>query len=267
YGATLPVVGLMFALTESVHLYATAGRGFETPTLNELAYRPNGATGLNLALQAARSSNYEAGVKTRSEHWGDFNLALFETGTRSEIVTLSNVGGRSTYQNAGATKRRGLEAGWSKPIVANLQAQAAYTWIDARYSDAFQTCTATPCSAANVTIPGGSRIPGVARSALYGALAWAPPQGWRAGIEGRVLSRVYVNDANSDAASGYAIASANLGYVARVGPWELSGFGRVDNLFARTYAGSVIVNEGNARYFEPAPGRTWAAGVSVAYAF
>ena len=50
-----------------VHLYATAGRGFETPTLNELAYRPNGATGLNLALGAATSDSYEAGVKTRSD--------------------------------------------------------------------------------------------------------------------------------------------------------------------------------------------------------
>ena len=37
-----------------VHLYATAGRGFETPTLNELAYRPSGPTGLNLALGAGQ---------------------------------------------------------------------------------------------------------------------------------------------------------------------------------------------------------------------
>ncbi|MEO8525022.1 MAG: TonB-dependent receptor, partial [Caldimonas sp.] len=59
YGATLPVVGVMFAASDSVHLYATAGRGFETPTLNELAYRPNGATGLNLALQAAHSDSFE----------------------------------------------------------------------------------------------------------------------------------------------------------------------------------------------------------------
>ena len=76
-----------------------------------------------------------------------------------------------------------------------------------------------------------------------------------------------VNDANSDAAPAYAIASANVGYVARVGPWRLSGFARADNLFARRYAGSVIVNEGNRRYFEPAPGRTWLAGGSAAYEF
>lgn len=78
-----------------------------------------------------------------------------------------------------------------------------------------------------------------------------PPLGWRGGIEGRVLSRVYVNDANSDAAAGHAIASANLGYVARLGAWEFNGFARVDNLFGRRYIGSVIFDEGNHRFFGP----------------
>ena len=266
YSATLPVVGVMFAASDRVHLYATVGRGFETPTLNELAYRSSGATGLNLALKAARSDSVEAGVKTRTA-WGAFDVALFETRTEDEIVTQTNLGGRSTFQNAGSTRRRGLEAAWSAQWREHLRGQVALTWLDARYRDAFMTCTVTPCATPNLTIPAGNRIPGVARTALYGALGWAPPQGWRGGIEGRVLSRVYVNDANSDAASGHAIASANLGYLARFGAWEVSGFGRVDNLFGRRYAGSVIVNEGNARFFEPAPGRTWTAGLSAAVGF
>jgi iron complex outermembrane receptor protein len=29
----------------------------------------------------------------------------------------------------------------------------------------------------------------------------------------------------------------------------------------------VIVNEGNRRFFEPAPGRTWLLGVNAVYAF
>ena len=65
YSATLPVLGVMFAASDSIHLYVTAGRGFETPTLNELAYRPSGETGLNLALQAARSKSLEVGAKFR----------------------------------------------------------------------------------------------------------------------------------------------------------------------------------------------------------
>jgi iron complex outermembrane receptor protein len=267
YSATLPVLGLLFAATDDVHLYATAGRGYETPTLNELAYRPSGATGLNLGLQAARSDSVEVGAKTRDAAWGDLNLALFETTTHDEIVTQTNVGGRSTFQNAGATRRRGLEASWSRQFAGSLRAEAAWTWLDARYRDAFKTCTATPCAAANVSVAAGNRIPGIPRSALYAALGWSPPSGWRGGIEARALSRVWVNDLNSDAAAGYATVAAYAGYTTRIGPWELGGFARIDNLAARRYAGSVIVNEGNSRFFEPAPGRTWTAGINAALAF
>jgi len=266
YSATLPVAGLLFAATERLHLYATAGRGFETPTLNELAYRPNNQTGLNLALQAARSTSVEAGAKWRDDAGNAATAALFETHTEHEIVTLSNVGGRSTFQNAGATRRRGLETQWSRDWGPDLHAQVAYTWIDARYRDAFMTCTATPCAVPNVPIAGGSRIPGIARQSLYGAFGWLPALGWRGGVEARALSRVYVNDLNNDAAGGFAIASADLGYTARLGAWTLNGFARVDNLFDRRYAGSVIVNEGNARYFEPAPGRAWTLGASANFA-
>lgn len=267
YGATLPVLGLLYALSAEWHLYATAGRGFETPTLNELAYRPNGATGLNLGLQAARSDSVEVGAKARLADFGEFTAAVFQTGTEHEIVTLSNLGGRSTFQNAGATRRRGLELGWSATLVASLRAQAAYTLLDARYRDAFATCVSTPCALPNQTIPAGNRIPGTARSALFTSLGWAPTQGWRAGAEARWLSRVYVNDANSDAAQGYATVGANLGYLLRRGAWNLTGYVRGDNLFDRRYAGSVIVNEGNGRFFEPAPGRTWLASLSVGVDF
>ena len=92
-------------------------------------------------------------------------------------------------------------------------------------------------------------------------------EGYFSVVEARWLSQVYVNDLNSDAAAGYATASATLGYVARLRGWELNGFVRGDNLFSRRYAGSVIVNEGNNRFFEPAPGRTWLAGVSGSFGF
>ena len=47
YEASTPVAGLMYKLSNDLHLYASFGRGFETPTFNELAYRPGGG-GLNL---------------------------------------------------------------------------------------------------------------------------------------------------------------------------------------------------------------------------
>ena len=267
YTATLPVLGVMYALNSDLHLYATAGRGFETPTLNELAYRSGGGTGLNFGLQAARSKSVEAGVKTRLGVWGELTAAAFRTDTENEIVTQTNVGGRSTFQNAGATRRTGLELGWSASYLEHLRAQLAATLLNATYQDGFLTCTATPCAAANVPIAAGNRIPGIARGSLFVALNWAPPTGLRGGIEARYLTSVFVNDSNSDAAPRYAIASANVGYVLNMGSWELGGFVRGDNLFGRRYAGSVIVNEGNSRFFEPAPGRTWLASASATIRF
>jgi iron complex outermembrane receptor protein len=38
-------------------------------------------------------------------------------------------------------------------------------------------------------------------------------------------------------------------------------FLRIGNLFDRRYVGSVIVNEGNGRYYEPAPGRQLLLGL------
>ena len=267
YSATLPALGVMFAASDSLHLYATAGRGFETPTLNELAYRPNGATGLNLGLQSASSNSVEFGLKARPAGWGEWTAAVFQTGTKKEIVTQTNSGGRSTFQNAGASQRRGLELSGTHRVLDHLRLQVAYTLLDAQYRDDFLTCTATPCAAANVRIPSGNNIPGIARHSVYAAMNWAPPTGWRAGVEARSLSRVFVNDANSDAAAGHTVASATAGYVWTMGGVEFKGYARVDNLFDRAYVGSVIVNDGNGRFFEPAPGRTALVSLSASLGF
>jgi iron complex outermembrane receptor protein len=265
--ATLPVAGLSYAITPALRVYGTVGRGFESPTLNELAYRADGDSGLNLALRPARSNNAELGLKARSAEWGEGALALYAVDTHDEIVTLGNVGGRATYTNAGRTSRRGWEASWSTVVFDALELHAALTRTDARYRDAFATCAATPCATPTVWIPAGNRIPGVARSVFHGTAAWAPALGWRAAVELRASSRVAVDDRNSDAAAGYAVVNVSAGYAFKLGRGEISLFTRLDNVFGRVYAGSVIVNEGNARFFEPAPRRTWLGGISATLRF
>ncbi|HUO66873.1 MAG TPA: TonB-dependent receptor, partial [Gammaproteobacteria bacterium] len=137
FSATLPALGVLYSATDRVHLYLSAGRGFETPTLNELAYRPDGKPGLNLALQAAESDNYELGAKLRLSTSSQLTAAIFETDTTNEIVTQTNVGGRSTYQNASATRRRGTEISWTMSGGTDWHSQVAYTWLDAIYQDGF----------------------------------------------------------------------------------------------------------------------------------
>jgi iron complex outermembrane receptor protein len=261
YRKALPVGSLRFAATPDVSLYASVGRGFETPTFNEISYSPAGSPpGLNFGLQPSVNTSVEVGAKAKIGG-GLLTAALFQTRTEDEIVTASNTGGRSVFQNAGKTRRNGFELGWSGKFARHWQTDFAYTWLDATYRD---DCPAPSC--AN-PIEAGKRIPGIARHSLYAALGWMPPEGWRGGVDARYLSKIYVNDGNTDSAPAYFVAGLNVGYVWRTGPWELSTFARVDNVFDRQYAGSVIVNEGNDRYFEPAPGRNWTAGFNIAYSF
>ncbi|AMO25631.1 TonB-dependent receptor [Ramlibacter tataouinensis] len=270
YGATLPAVALMYALSPQAHVYGAYGRGFETPTFNELAYRPSGAPGLNFGLQPSRSDNFELGLKGRAAPdalRSEWTAAVFQTNTQDEIVTQTNVGGRSTFQNAGATRRRGVELSWLKELPLQWQFQLAQTWLDARYRDSFTTCASTPCTTPTLVIPAGNRIPGTARSVTGAELVWQPPKGWRAGAELRYSSEVWVNDANTEAAPAYTTVAVHAGYVIDFKGWLLNAAARIDNLFDRRYAGSVIVNEGNGRYYEPAPGRTWIVKVTGTYAF
>lgn len=267
YGATNPVAGITFHANDAVNLYATAGKGFETPTFNELAYKPTGGTGLNLALAAATSRQWEIGVKSRLAEWR-INAALFNARTANEIVVQTNSGGRTTFQNSGDTERRGLELSASGDFSKYFGAYIAATRLDARYADSFRTCTAAPCATPNVIVASGNRIPGIPRTSLYAELLWRQPEwGMESAIELRQVSRVFVDDRNSDSAAGYTTASLRLSFKQTTGHWVFKEFVRIDNLTNAQYAGSVIVNEGNARYFESAPLRTWLVGVHAIYRF
>ncbi len=255
YRRALPVAAIGYEPAADTRLYASYGRGFETPTLNEISYRPGGLPGLNFGLAPALSTNLEAGLKTRVGG-GLLTAAVFQVSTDDEIVSAGSSGGRTTFRNAGRTRREGLELGWSTRFAGQWRAQLAYTWLDARYRDD-----------AGGAIRAGQRIPGIARQSAFASLGWAPPQGWQAALEGRYLSQLYADDANQAAAPSYAVAAISAGYLKQVGAWELSAYARVDNLFDRRYAGSVIVNESNGRYYEPAPGRSVGMGLGATYRY
>ena len=256
YTAVSPVAGAVFHATPDVNLYASYGKGFETPTLNDLAYRSTDGSlpGLNIGLQPARSNNYEVGIKAgRGAVRAD--LAAFYIETRDELAVLQNFNGRSVEQNIGETSRHGAEASVDADWAGGFSGRLAYTFIRAVVGQAYQTCVGTPCLPA--TVAAGSYLPAVARNALYAGVTWRyAPLGFSATLEEQARARIYADDRNTASAPGYWETNVHAGFDQRTGRWQLSEFLRLDNLTDRAYVGSVIVNESNSRYFEPAPGRT-----------
>ena len=255
---TSPVFGLVFHALPELNVYASYGEGFETPTFAELAYRPGG-TGLNFALQPATSRAAEIGVKYRIGDRHRINVAIFNVDTSNEIIVDTATGGRTTYKNAGATRRRGAEALWDGKFGYGVQAHVALTYLRAEFVDDFTTGTPP------VLVPAGARLPAVPAKQAYGELAWIPG-GWYGldtALEVQYVDKLYVNERNSDAAPAWTVVNARLGFGQVSGSATWREFVRVNNLFDRNYAGSVIVGDTNGRFFEPAPGRNWFVGASV----
>ena len=259
YGYTTPVAALQWLPSASWNLYLSAGRGFESPTLNELAYRPDGGTGFNAALQPQTSLQLELGAKWRDDALGlGADLALFRADTDDEIGVLTNAGGRSTFQNVGRTRRSGAELGLRWQPLPQWRALLALTTLNARYEDSFQTCAAVPCltPADRVTVPAGNRIAGTMANSAFASLAWRALVRTELAVEARYQGEMPVNDRNTDFSTSATVIGLRLSHSLPLGPGTLSLLARLDNLFDRTYAGAVIVNEGNQRYFETAAART-----------
>ncbi|HEX7029267.1 MAG TPA: TonB-dependent receptor [Gammaproteobacteria bacterium] len=266
YSRVSPVAGLLFRVTPELSVYANAGGGFETPTFSELAYRDDGQSGLNDELVPSVSTNVEIGLRARHETV-NYSAAVFDSRTEDELVVVANLGGRSVYDNAGETRRRGVELAVSGEIAPRWHYAANYTFLDATYASDFAVCGSPPCMEDDVVIEAGRRIPGIARNVAWTELRFSPSDDTDVMLEGRFVDEVYVNDANSEAAQAYTAFDLAVERRFEAFGLEWRGFARVNNLFDREYVGSVRVNDGNGRYYEPAPGRNWMIGLAATGAF
>ncbi|MGG5870985.1 TonB-dependent receptor family protein [Pseudomonas peli] len=245
--------GLSYRFTPQQSLYARLASSFETPTISELG-NPQGG-GFNSALQPAQAFSRELGIKGE---WPSlrYSLSVYRIELEDELVAFSlpTQPGRNFYRNAGQSRRDGLELSLDWQFADAWRWSAAYAYNRYRFED-YQT-TAGDFS--------GKRIPGIPRQSLFSELAYEHQGGYvRLGVTAQ--ARVYANDANTQSAPGYALFNLRLGKRFQVGEQSLEPYLGIDNLLGREYFDNLRINDGNARYFEPGPGRTLYAGLRVLF--
>jgi iron complex outermembrane receptor protein len=256
FSHTTPVLGVLYRVSPQLNVYASAARGFETPTLNELFYSGSGG-GFNFALSPALSTHLEAGLKARLSDSTRINAALFQVKTTDELVVDSSSGGRTSYRNGGKTLRQGMELSLDASWRHGLSTRMALTTLRAIYDQGFGN------------VLEGSRLPGVPNANLYGELAWKDSmERYGAALEAIASSKIYAEDSNLDqAAPGYGILNARATASQQWRGWRFKQFARLNNLLDKNYVGSVIVGDANRRYYEAAPQRNWMLGASALYQF
>lgn len=257
--AVSPMFGLAARLSPFHSVYANVGSAFETPTTTELGNQADGSAGLNRDLKPQYSTTYEVGGKGLAVSRVQYDVALFDTEVRDELIPFEVPGGngRTYYRNAGQTRRQGAEVQLATDI-DHLTLAAAYAYSHFRFRD-FVNGTAQYA---------GNAIPGIPEQQLQGSATLNIRDAFAVG-EITSKSKVFVNDANAAAAPNFTIFNARIGGRAAFGrPW-LSPVAGVQNLFDKKYISSVAVNASGAtiaatKFYEPGAGRTWFIGLSAA---
>jgi iron complex outermembrane recepter protein len=208
-----------------------------------------------------------------------WNLGLFRTGLEDDILLVqSEIQGRGFFQNAGDTRRQGLEAGlsWRNE---RLALALDYALIDATFRTAQRLPSPNnPFADEDGAIPveRGDRIPGIPRHRLRFDAEWRPIPPWSLGGNVVFNSGQYLRGDEGnllDKVDGYALV--NLRTSLRVGP-GVELYGLVRNLFDKRYAtfGTLYdlgtaealgLNLSDPRTVSPGLPRTFFGGLRVVF--
>ncbi len=251
FAAVSPAAGLAYRLG-GLLFFAEVSTAFETPTTTELVNRPDLTGGFNPDLDPQRVRGVEAGVRGALPGLPlRIDAAVFRLDVTDRLVPFqAEDDGRTYFRNSGANTHDGVELAAEWMPRAWLTLRAVYAGSRFVFDDEALA---------------GNRLPGIPPHRFFGdvRVEWG---GWWTRLALERVSAYFVNDANTEKNDGYAVVDVYAGHEGlTVGRVRLQPFARVGNVFDERYSGSVSINAFGGRFFEPAPGRTFEAGLNVTY--
>jgi iron complex outermembrane receptor protein len=248
-----PMIGISLKGDNNTRFYATVSSAFETPTTTEFA-NPNGG-GFNQSLKPQKSTNYEIGIKARSDN-DRYEAAIFHIDVRDELTPFELAGqpGRSFFVNAGSSSRDGFELAYTRFITNQLEFTTAYTYSDFEF-DRFTN--------ANGDVFDGKQIPGIPQDLLHLDISWFAESGFYASWDSTYRGALFADNANLTKVESNIVSNLRLGHNTFFDDWELTTFAGVNNLFDEVYSDNIRINAFGGRYFEPAPERNVFFGVTL----
>jgi iron complex outermembrane recepter protein len=239
-------VGLEYQFAEDWTLFASSGKGYETPTLTEMAYSANG-TGLNTDLNSSQNRQVDWGFNFTSEQWL-WQISQFYIDTDNEIIVDQSINGRTSFRNAQETARKGIEVLNRYQFNDYWLAHLSLQYLNAEFTQGEWN---------------NNQLPGLAKKVYQADFTYFP----------------FAKDSLSiKLSSGYrdkvATADNNLIFAPSWQIWDFTVQGKnawsnldwwikVNNFTNKTYVGSVIVNQTNGRSFEPGLGRHISFGLGL----
>jgi iron complex outermembrane receptor protein len=259
---TSPMVGLVVELSDDLNFYTTYSSAFETPTTTEFN-RPDGLGGFNQLLEPQLARNFEVGLRGAIGDRQRYEVALFTIDVEDELIgrEIPASPGRNYFENAGETKRDGLEFSWVATPTDYIDATVSYTYSDFKFDRFIETV------GPNTFDRSGLLIPGTAENTLFAEFAYHAPRGWYAVADAIYVDEQFGDNGNLVVIQDYTLTNLRFGFDVDVGNFTFSPFVGIHNLGDETYTSNVRLNAAFARYFEPGPGRNGYAGLTVDWNF
>jgi len=260
-----PAVGITFAPSESLSLYAGANQGSRAPTAIELGCAdpaspcklPNSFAG-DPPLKQVVTTTFEAGLRGAVAKQVLWNFGVFRSDNRDDLLFVSDdSSGFGYFKNFGKTRRQGIEMGLHMKPAAAWTVGGNLSLLDATYrssevvggagnSSNSAAAEGAPGTEGSIQINPGDRIPLLPRQVLKLYVDWEPSAHWRVGMDMTAASGTSVrgNENGQDVpdglyytgsgrTGGYAVFNLGVDYKPKPG-WKV--FLQVTNLFDREYA-------------------------------
>jgi iron complex outermembrane receptor protein len=249
-------LGLSYRYHPDHQVYATVGNAFETPTFTEFA-REDGRGGFNSEVQPQKALNREAGLRGNFDNGLSYELVAFSVSVDDELIGFDAPNGRTFYDNAGRTSRDGIELALDWSFSLNWRWTSALTLADYRF-DSFADARGDYAD---------NRLPGQPRRLWHNGLTWYGSGERFAGIDVQYTSDYFADNANEVEIEDHWLVSLKAGDAWRLGDsgTRLGAHVGIRNLLDEDYFENVRINSFGGRYYEPAAGRTFFAGLELAF--
>ena len=240
------------------HVYASAGRSFKAPTLDQLydqratpvPFPPYAITISNGALKPQRGTNVEAGIYHRAALTpggltGELSLSVYRMDMEDEVdFDLQQF----RYVNLGKSRHTGVESGLKLYFPGGVTTFVNYAVQSAtQQSGAFE----------------GNFLKAVPRDVVSGGLTYRPTSGLGGALTVRSVRRVFLDDANTIRLPNHTTADARVSYRLK----KLTVTAEVFNLTNEAYSTTGFPDPAGSDvlFLYPAAERTLRLGVDVRF--
>ncbi|MBE0515404.1 TonB-dependent receptor [Sulfurimonas sp.] len=229
-------LGAVYKISDSTNVYVSVATANQAPTTSELSD--------NTSLDKSTSVNYEIGLKTRAESIS-YDLALYENIADDEIIQILDANGNSIYDNAGKTKKRGLEFNAVYALNKQVGFGGAYAYSD------FKFVTFNESVAGSLVSRDGNYLPYIPKNqySLFATLNL--PNGFKSRVTTKTWGSYYMDNANTQKYEGYKfVTDLMLGYEHKAHNIQLN----IRNITNEYYAMEALRDVyGNESYKAAAP--------------